>query len=161
VTLEELLGWNQESASFWKAHLDGNPALLELPCAIDDAGKVQGLVRHIWGAELVWSQRIAGLPATERAQWPAGPLDALFEMHLRAGKIFRGLLSGPNGDWEKKITLSFAWLPPEARTPSRRKLMAHVLLHSQRHWAQLATLTRAAGFATGFLGDLIFSSALG
>jgi len=28
ITLEELLAWNQESADFWKAHLDSNPALL-------------------------------------------------------------------------------------------------------------------------------------
>jgi len=34
VTMEELLAWDQESSTFWKAHLDANPALLELPCGI-------------------------------------------------------------------------------------------------------------------------------
>jgi uncharacterized damage-inducible protein DinB len=52
------------------------------------------------------------------------------------------------------------WLPPEARTFSRRKALAHTLFHSQRHWAQLATLVRSAGFPSGFKGDLIFSPAL-
>ena len=40
---------------------------------------------------------------------------------------------------------------------SRRKVLAHALFHSQRHWAQLATLVRAAGFPSGFRGDLLFS----
>ena len=31
ITLQELLVWNQESSDFWHAHLEANPALLELP----------------------------------------------------------------------------------------------------------------------------------
>jgi len=51
-------------------------------------------------------------------------------------------------------------LPPDARSFSRRKLAAQALFHSQRHWAQLATLVRAAGFPSGFKGDILLSSAL-
>jgi len=56
--------------------------------------------------------------------------------------------------------LDIPGIPPEKRTPSRRKVAGHMLFHSQRHWAQLATLVRAAGFPSGFKGDLLFSSAL-
>jgi hypothetical protein len=52
------------------------------------------------------------------------------------------------------------WVPPAARTFSRRKGSVHALFHSQRHWAQLATLVRNAGFPSGFKGDLLFSPAL-
>jgi hypothetical protein len=52
IALEELLVWNQESSDFWKAHLEANPALLELPCGIGRNADVQAFVRHIWGAEL-------------------------------------------------------------------------------------------------------------
>ncbi len=38
--------------------------------------------------------------------------------------------------------LEFNWMPPEQRTVSRRKVAAHMLFHSQRHWAQLAALVR-------------------
>jgi len=69
-------------------------------------------------------------------------------------------LDDPAQDWETVLALDYAWLPPQLRSASRRKLMAHALLHSQRHWAQLATLLRAAGFPTGFRGDMIFSAAL-
>lgn len=160
VTLEELLAWNKESADFWKAHLDANPALLELPCDIGGTANVQAFVRHIFAAELIWAQRVAGLPEIPRESIPAGPLDALFGMHFEAVGFFRTMLDDPARNWEETLTLSFSWLPPHARTSSKRKLTAHALFHSQRHWAQLSTLVRAAGFPSGFKGDLLFSQAL-
>ena len=160
ITHEELLAWNCESADFWKAHLDANPALLQLPCDIGRTTNVQEFVRHIWAVDLLWAQRIAGLPQLDREKVPAGPLDVLFDLHLEAVNIFRAILNDPAQAWDGTMTLDYPWLPPEARRPSRRKLLAHVLFHSQRHWAQLATLVRAAGFPSGFKGDLIFSQAL-
>lgn len=160
ITLEELLTWAQESASFWKAHFDANPALLELPCDIDDSGVVQELVRHIWMAELRWAQCVSGQPMAPRADFPKGPLDALYSLHQQAVNMVRGLLGDPAFDWDARLTLAYEWLPAELRSPSRRKALGHALLHSQRHWAQLATLVRAAGFSSGFFGDLLFSRAL-
>ena len=160
ITLEELLAWNQESSAFWKAHLEVNPALLEVPCGIGGAANVRQFVRHIWGVELVWGQRIAGLPELAREEMPAGPLDALFDMHLKAVQVFRALLDDPAQNWDETQTLKYPWLPPEGLTVSRRKMAAHALLHSQRHWAQLATLVRVAGFPSGFKGDLLISQAL-
>src|ERR1700677_4958102 len=104
ITLEELLGWNLESANFWKAHFDAKPALLELPCDIDNSGVVQELVRHIWMAELRWTQCVAGLTIVPRADLPKGPLSALFEMHQQSAKILRTLLDDPAHDWEEVVT---------------------------------------------------------
>jgi len=160
ITLEELLAWNDESSKFWKAHLDANPALLDLPCDIGGTTNVQGFVRHIWSAELRSGHRIARQPLIDRERLPAGPLDALFDLHVQALQLFRMLLADPAQNWDDKMTLDLNWLPPEARIFSRRKLAAHALFHSQRHWAQLATLVRAAGFPSGFKGDLLFSPAL-
>jgi uncharacterized damage-inducible protein DinB len=160
ITLEELLAWNQESANFWKAHLEANPALLELPCGIAGTPNVQEFVRHIWGVELRWAQRIAGLPVADREAMPTGPLDALFGLHVKAVEIFRGLLDDQSKKWDEMITVDMPWLKPPARAFSLRKMAAHTLFHSQRHWAQLATLVRAAGFPSGFKGDLLLSSAL-
>lgn len=160
ITLEELLTWNQESSDFWKAHLEANPALLELPCGIAGTANVQELVAHIWGVELRWSQRIAELPATDKKDLPTGPLDAVFALHTQAMEILRGLLGDPALQWDEKITLELPWMKPPKQAFSRRKLAGHTLFHSQRHWAQLATLVRAAGFPSGFKGDLLLSSAL-
>ena len=160
ISLEELFVWNQESSNFWKAHFDANPHLLELACGIGGTTNVQEFVRHIWGVELRWNQRLAGQPVTPREDFPAGPLDALFDLHRQATQIFAGLLTAPDDSWELPYILDMDWVPPEARTVSRRKVAVHALFHSQRHWAQLATLVRNAGFPSGFKGDLLFSLAL-
>jgi uncharacterized damage-inducible protein DinB len=158
ISLEELLVWNDEVSVFWKAHFEANPALLQLPCGIGGNATVQEFVRHIWGAELVWSQIIARLPLTDYDVWPRGPLDALFDLHLSAVKSFQMLLENPNTSWDER-SVDYPWRRPEQPKPTPRKALAHVLLHSQRHWAQLATLVRSAGFHSTFLGDLLFSSA--
>lgn len=159
ITLEELLAWNCQSADFWKAHLDANPALLQLPCGIGGNAHVQAFVLHIWGAELVWSQIVCGLPVTDYDVWPTGPLDAIFDLHLSALRNFRALLDSPDTNWDER-SVHYPWRRPEAPKPTPRKAVAHILLHSQRHWAQLSTLVRSAGFPSGFLGDLLLSSAL-
>jgi uncharacterized damage-inducible protein DinB len=160
ITLEELLAWNHESSNFWKTYFDANPALLELPCDISGITNVKEFVCHIWGVELVWGQRISGGPVMDRKEVPTGSLDKLFELHLKAVQIYRAMLDDPAQNWDETQTLKTPWLPPEGLTVSRRKLTAFALFHSQRHWAQLATLIRVAGFPSGFKGDLLFSSAL-
>jgi uncharacterized damage-inducible protein DinB len=140
--------------------LDANPTLLELPCGIGGTENVQQFAGHIWGVELRWGQRIAGLPVMAREDVPRGPLDALFGLHLKAVELFRALLDNPALNWDEAMKLDIPWLPPEASNISRRKIAAHAFFHSQRHWAQLATLVRAAGFPSGFKGDMLFSSAL-
>lgn len=160
ITLEELLAWNDEAAGVWKTHLELNPALLEVACDIGDTKNVQGLVRHAWGAELRWAQRLAGLPVMSREAMPVGPLEALFYLHREAIEVFRNLLSAPERSWNEPYALDLDWVPEEFRSPSRRKVAAHSLIHSQRHWAQLATLARQAGYALPNGGDLLFSPAL-
>jgi uncharacterized damage-inducible protein DinB len=160
ITLDELLGWSREAAEFWNHQFEANPALLELPCSIDGSGVVQELVRHIWMADLRWAQCISGRPMTPRPDLPKGPLAALFAMHEQGAKIFQSLLDDPEWNWDETITLPYDWIPDDLRNASRRKLAAHALLHSQRHWAQLASLVRTAGFPSGFWGDLIFTRAL-
>ncbi|HLY42602.1 MAG TPA: DinB family protein [Terracidiphilus sp.] len=160
ISLEELLGWNEESAKFWHQHFAAHSELLALPCDIGGTKTVQEFVRHIWAVELRWAERISGKTETPREQIPEGPLDALFDLHRRGMTILRNLLEDPAKDWDATYTLNVSWLPPEFRTATYRKLCVHALFHSQRHWAQLATLVRAAGNPSGFHGDLLFSPSL-
>jgi uncharacterized damage-inducible protein DinB len=159
ITFAELVDWNEETSSFWRAHLEANPLLLQLPCGIGGNADVQAFVRHIWGAELVWSQIIRGVTITDYDVWPEGPLEKLFDLHRTAVVNFRTLLDDPNTKWDEK-SVHYPWRRPEQPKPTPRKAMAHVLLHSQRHWAQLSTLVRSAGYPSGFSGDLLPSSAL-
>lgn len=160
ITLEELLIWNEETARFWKLHLQANPALLELPCSIGGTKNVEELAAHVWGVELRWGQRVTGLPLTDKKDMPTGPVDVIYGVHEQAMRIFRGMLEDKGLDWDATVTLELPWMNPPARSFSRRKIVGHALFHGQRHWAQLATLVRAAGYPSGFMGDLLFSSAL-
>jgi len=160
ISLTELLVWNDEASQFWKAHLDANPQVLPLPCDIGSATTVQELARHIWGVELRWAQRLAELPVIGNDEVPQGAVDALFALHEQAMEIYRGLLAAADEEWSKLYVLEIPSIPPEARTVSRRKIALHSLFHSQRHWAQLATLLRQAGFPSGFKGDLLFTQGL-
>lgn len=59
----------------------------------------------------------------------------------------------------------FAWSQEASRfwkahLDANPNLLEFALWHSQRHWAQLATLVRDAGFPSDFKGDLLFSQAL-
>jgi uncharacterized damage-inducible protein DinB len=159
ITLGELLAWNDEAAGTWNTHLELNP-LLDVVCDIGDTKNVQGLVRHIWGAELRWAQRLVGLPVMSKEAAPKGPLEALFNLHREAIEVFRNLLSAPERSWSEPFALDLDWVPEDFRSPSRRKVAVHSLIHSQRHWAQLATLARQAGYALPTRGDLLFSPAL-
>lgn len=159
VTLDELLAWNEEAVNFWKARLDANPGLLALPCGIGGTANVHEFVRHIWGVELRWAQRITDQPATD-LKGPPPPVAALFDLHTQAMTIFRALLADATHNWDATYALNVDWLPAEFRSMSHRKLVAHALFHSQRHWAQLSTLVRAAGYPSGFKGDLLVSSAI-
>jgi uncharacterized damage-inducible protein DinB len=157
ISLAELLAWNDEAAHQWKSHLETNPALLEVACDIGNTGNVQGFVRHIWGGELRWANRLAGL---ENKEMPTGPLDAIFVAHVESRDLFRGLIEGPEAAWAEPYVLNFDWIPEDRRRVSRHKIAAHTLFHGHRHYAQLATLARTAGFPAQFRGDLLFSAAM-
>ncbi len=157
ISFAELLAWNDEAAHNWKSHLETNPALLEAACDIGNTGNVLGFVRHIWGAEQRWANRLAGL---ENKDLTTGPLEALFAMHTEAAGVFRSLIEGPEAAWAEPYMLNFDWVPEDKRRMSRRKIAGHALFHSHRHYAQLATLARTAGFPAQFRGDLLFSPAL-
>jgi hypothetical protein len=156
VTLEELLAWNEQSSRCWKAHLDANPTLLHLPFDVGGTTDVLNFIRHIWVAELRWAQRLAGLPVQDPGRIPAGPLDVLFALHLQATQIFRSLSAAPQEFWNDPFVIDIDFVPAEERAIPRRRVAAHALFHSQRHWAQLATIIPTDGFTWQFRADLLF-----
>lgn len=160
VTLDEMLAWSNEAAEGWRTHFTANPSQLELPCDIGGAATVQAFLRHIWSAELRWAQRIAGLPVTDRAVMPTGPLDALYTLHTESVAILRSSLDNTSFDWNSIVSVELPSLGHGVQSFTRRKLAAHAFFHSQRHYAQLATLLRQAGHPAAVRGDLLFSAAL-
>lgn len=158
LTLEELLAWSDATTRQWLRFLAENPALQELPCGIYGTANVIGAVRHIVAVELRYSQRLAGLPVTAYEEIPEGKLDFFAALHDEAINRFRQLLADPAQDWAEAI--EFQTVSAGVLRASRRKILGHALLHGIRHWAQLSTLARAAGFKPEIDGDLLVSLAL-
>ncbi len=158
LTLDELLAWSDESTRKWLQFLAANPELQQLPCGIYGAASVLGLVRHLVFVELRYSQRLTGLPVTSYEEIPEHSLETLAALHAETVERLRTLLADPAQDWAAE--LEFTTLSAGKIRATRRKTLAHALLHSIRHWAQVATLARAAGFPPKFAGDLLASSAL-
>ncbi len=159
ITLEELIADNEVNANKWHAWLEAHDAALAVPCDIYNSGTVRGLLKHVFAVELRHSQRLGGEEVTAYDQIPVGSLDDLFAVHVQAiQNLRRFLVEADDASFEEIITLETV----SAGTvhASRRKLFAHILLHSIRHWAQLSTLLRERGFKTGWPQDFLFSEAM-
>lgn len=158
LTLKELLHWSDESTCKWLSFLAATPAAQVLPCGIYGTANILGLVRHIVAVEMRHSQRLADLPVTPYAEIPLGPLELFRDLHTETIARIQSLLEDPAQDWAERI--DFQTVSLGVLHATRRKIMGHAILHGIRHWAQVSTLIRAAGFQPGIGGDLMVSSAM-
>jgi uncharacterized damage-inducible protein DinB len=159
IALEELLADNEASTRKWQAWFAANPAALDLPCAIYNSGTVRGLVKHIFAVELRHSQRLNGEDVTAYEAIPVGSLDDLVAVHAQATQNLRRFLASAN-DAALQEVIALQTVSAGTLHASRRKLFAHILLHSMRHWAQLSSLLREAGYKTDWPKDFLFSDAI-
>jgi uncharacterized damage-inducible protein DinB len=149
MTSEDLLRWNEGTTSIWKEHLRSRPELLTYPCDIRGGQTVADLLQHIVAVELRYAERLNSEPETPYDQIPKTSIDLLYETHDRAVKKLRKLDDEADGFWNERIHF-------ETRSgrfgATRRVIFAHCLLHSIRHYAQLATLLRKenAGISASF-----------
>lgn len=158
ITLEEMLDWSDEVTCKWLQFFGENPAALELPCGIYGSANILGLIKHIVVVEFRHGQRLAALPVSSYEDIPGDKLEALASLHHETVARFKTLLADPSQDWAE--VMEFKSLTAGVLRSSRRKLLGHTLMHSIRHWAQIATLMRSAGLQPGIGGDLLLSSAL-
>jgi uncharacterized damage-inducible protein DinB len=159
ITLKELLADNESSTEKWNVWFSANPAALDIPCTIYNSGTVRGLLKHIFAVELRHSQRLLGEEVTSYDAIPVGSLDDLIALHAQAMQNLRKFLSSTN-DAALLEVIALQTVSAGTLHASRRKLLTHILLHSMRHWAQLTSLLREAGYKTDWPKDFLFSEAI-
>ncbi len=159
ITLQELLTDNESSTGKWQAWFQANEAALAVPCDIYNSGTVRGLLKHIFAVELRHSQRLCDEEVVAYDAIPAGSVADLFGVHARATENLRNFLSGANDTILEEV-IALQTVSAGTIHASRRKLFAHIMLHSIRHWAQLSTLLRENGFKTDWPKDFLFSEAM-
>lgn len=160
LSLDELLRHNEEETERWREFFAATPAALDVPMDMADMKTVRGAVLHIFVVEQLYGERLTGV-TRERLSYddfPADSLEQLFTYHARALEHLRRLLDAyTEAQWREPIEFRARLM---SITASRRKMFAHVLLHSMRHWAQVAMVLRQAGFKQDWQHDFIFTQVM-
>lgn len=158
VSFRELLDFAEEESRHWHEWFTKTPQALDVKIDIATAPDVRTLVLHIVAVELRYAEWLLGEPITPWQSISTGSADTLFAASDAAFSKFRKLVeSAPPEQWEERMAFP---KPMEGLKASRRKCFLHTILHSVRHWAQLATALRTAGFKQDWQHDFIFTPAM-
>lgn len=160
ISFAELLAANESDTAKWRKWFDEQPAaVLEVPLSIALAKDVREFLLHIFAVELRYAERITGAPVTEYETLPTGTVADLFGVSQRASALYRQYLANATND-DLSSVMEFPTRTAGIIRSSKRKMFAHALLHSVRHWAQLATALREAGHPTNWGKDFLYTDAM-
>ena len=162
ISFQELQRYTQEERRKWRAWLEKQPAAaLEVPMGepATDTATVRGILWHIAIVELFYAEFISGKKEKSNyRELPHGTLEEIWRIGDSAHEQLAQYLAGTGeADLNAVLTLERGSFHVEA---SRRKMLAHVFLHSLRHGAQLAMALRQHGYKTDWQHDFIFTDAL-
>lgn len=136
---------------------ESHPEVLALPCDIRETNRVAGLLQHIVAAELRYAERLADMQETPYEAVGMGSAEELYATHARAMALLRERLQIEEFDWDQQI--DFVTRSAGRMRASRRTVLVHLLMHSVRHYAQLATLVRQHGVKPEWPMDYLFMQA--
>ncbi len=160
ITFEELLGYNEEENEKWRQWFAEHPATLEFRVDLTRSDTVRDTLLHIFACELWYAEMLLGKDDRERFKTiPQQTVEDLFAIAAEARAKFRSFFQcASEADWEAIV--DFPEGPWGKLTPSKRKCFAHTMVHSIRHWAQLATALRKQGLTQEGWHDLLFTKAM-
>lgn len=161
IRFDELLRHNEEETERWQEFFRAHPDALGVVADMAQSETVRAVLVHIMAVELLYSERIQGIfrVTFSAADFPSGSVDEIFGIGARARAAFRELLARYS-DAEWKETLTFPTKTAGHITASRRKIFAHAMLHSIRHWAQLATALRQKSYKQDWQHDFLFTKVI-
>ena len=164
IHLADLLQWERAELDAWERFFHRHPDALEFPFAPEDGAgarmsTVRGVVHHIVAVERRYADRLAGAEVTQYDAIPREPTEALFAAAREANaRIADWVASATDADLARM--LEFQTISAGVHRGTARKIAAHAILHGVRTWAQVATVVRLRGVASGWGHDLLMSDAL-
>ena len=160
ISFNELLDWNASEAKKWRAWFETQPAtVLDVPIRIAQTQNVREFLLHIFAVELRYAERLQGLPVTAYETLPTESVADLFGVGEKAGGMYRRYLSSVS-DQDLAAVIEFPTRTAGTLRSSKRKIFLHAMLHGVRHWAQLATALREAGYPTNWGKDFLYSEVM-
>ena len=157
LTAEELLDWLETTSTGWRDLATHTPGILAFPCDVLDTHTVAGLLHHITVVELRYAQRIHRLTESTYDEVSVESVAGIYAAHDQAMKLYREAIADHATAWE--TPLEFTTRSAGTLLASRRTIFVHALMHSIRHYAQLATLVRQHGVKPGWSMDYLFMRA--
>jgi uncharacterized damage-inducible protein DinB len=157
----ELVGYTDGEREKWRSWFSGQPAAAwSVP--VQREGRfvdVWALVDHIFIVERRHLQRLRGtLPLSDSTGVAAGDAARLWHYGEDARRDLRAL-GAELTDADATTARTILVRDTQYRmTP--RKLLFHILIHEVRHWGQIATAVRNAGYPPPGDHDLFYSDAL-
>jgi uncharacterized damage-inducible protein DinB len=160
ISFTELLAANEAETRNWRKWFDGQPAsVLDVPLSIALAKNVREFLLHIFAVELRYAERLQGLPVTAYETLPTGNIADLFGIGDKARAMYREYMARA-GDKDLATVIEFPTRTAGMLRSSKRKIFLHAMLHGVRHWAQLATALREAGYPTNWAKDFLYSEVM-
>src|SRR5688572_14415842 len=148
LSFDDLVEYTEWQRGKWREWFRDRPEVLAMSMGDHADGRfatVGEVVKHIFGAELRYVQRLEGEPLSDLAAVPADQVDKLFSTGDETRQRLKHLLATVSGDqWDSPR--QFTILSYQV-TATPKKIIAHTLMHEIRHWAQLATVCRMSGHA--------------
>jgi len=127
-----------------------------LPLSIALAKNVREFLLHIFAVELRYAERLKGFPISAYEDLPSATAADLFGIGEKAAGMYREYFAQTT-DEDLCSVIEFPTRTAGIVRASKRKIVVHALLHSVRHWAQLATALREAGYPTNWGKDFLYS----
>lgn len=142
----------------WHDWFVANPVAWTVPFASQPMDRIAGVVNHIFGVELRYTQRLRDEPVSE---WDELVVHTTIEDVFALGDNARAslvdfLTTAPEGELDRVLT--FRTLTAGVVTASKYKITSNIFLHGIRHWGQIATVLRQNGFTTQWPHDMLLSS---
>ena len=161
ITFRELADYTAAETNRWRDWFAQQPpAVLEISAGTGRTATIRGLIHHVVVVEQRYIARLRDEPVPAYAEIPADPIAETFRV-FNAGRdrLDLWLASATDADLAKR--LEFQTLTAGTQSASARKIVAHLLLHGVRHWAQIATILRQNGHSIdGWFHDILMSDAL-
>ncbi|HWR14227.1 MAG TPA: DinB family protein [Terriglobales bacterium] len=154
ISFEDLLRYEEEQTEQWRQLFTKKPYLLKVDAT--PTSTVAELLFHTFAAEYRSAQRLLGEEMTPDTQFAQRTVSDLFSIGDAARLKFREYLS-QTSQQEIAEPKTFPSHTLGQFQASPKKLLAHAIVHSIRHWAQIARVLRENGQRADFSHDLLFS----
>lgn len=150
---EDLQAWLEQTTDGWRKLVAAHPEALALPCDVQGVRSVGELLHHIAAVELLFAERISGLPETPYNSAAFDTAESIFTTHDRAMSLLRELNPSHPEFWDEERVIKTR--KGGTLSVSRRDMFIHLHMHAIRHYAQLATLVRQNGILPGWSMDFL------